>query len=213
MLAAATRWRSPADPFATASSEEYLSECPAIAIIYEYVRDMLIGHTNWVYSVAFSPDGKLLASSSKDQTIRLWEVATGRAHGPPITGHTGEVWDVAFSHDGRRLASASADQTVRLWDVATSQAVGQPLTGHTGTVAAVAFSRGDDRLATASWDHTARLWNPGFHAWLAYGCKIVGRNLSSADWNQFVRGRPYERTCPDLPSGADAPIRAPAAPY
>ena len=173
----------------------------------------LIGHTNWVHSVAFSPYGKLLASSGKDQTIRLRDVATGRAHGPPITGHTGEVWDVAFSHDGRRLASASADQTVRLWDVATSQAVGQPLTGHTGTVAAVAFSRGDDRLATASWDHTARLWNPGFHAWLAYGCKIVGRNLSSADWNQFVRGRPYERTCPDLPSGADAPIRAPAAPY
>jgi WD40 repeat protein len=173
----------------------------------------LIGHTNWVYSVAFSPDSRLLASSSKDQTIRLWDVETGRARGPAMTGHTGEVWDVAFSRDGKRLASASGDQTVRLWDVATGQAVGQPLTGHSGTVAAVAFSPRDDVLATVSWDRMARLWNPGFGAWLAYGCKIVGRNLSAADWNQYVREWPYERTCPDLPSGADAPARTPAAHY
>jgi WD40 repeat protein/energy-coupling factor transporter ATP-binding protein EcfA2 len=173
----------------------------------------LIGHTNWVYSVAFSPDGKLLGSSSKDQTIRLWDVGTGRAHGSPITGHTDEVWDVVFSHDGRRLASASADQTVRLWDVATGQAVGQPLTGHTGTVAAVVFGPRDDVLATVSWDRTARSWSPGFGAWLADGCRIVGRNLSAADWSQFVRERPYERTCPELPSGAGAPAHTPAARY
>jgi WD40 repeat protein len=173
----------------------------------------LIGHTNWVYSVTFSPDGKLLASGSKDQTIRLWDVGTGHAHGPPITGHTGEVWDVAFSPDAKELASASADQTVRLWDVATSQAVGQPLTGHNGTVAAVAFSPRDETLATTGWDRTARLWNLGFGAWVVYGCKIVGRNLAAADWNEFARERPYERTCPDLPSGAGAPVRAPTARY
>jgi WD40 repeat protein len=79
---------------------------------------ILTGHTSWVDSVAFSPDGKTLASGSADDTIRLWDVATGRPIGNPLTGHTGEVNSVAFSPDGKTLASGSADHTVRLWDVA-----------------------------------------------------------------------------------------------
>jgi WD40 repeat protein len=72
-----------------------------------------------VFSVAFSPDGKILASASTGagDTVRLWEVATHRALGEPLQGHTGFVFSVAFSPDGKTLASASLDQTVRLWDV------------------------------------------------------------------------------------------------
>jgi WD40 repeat protein len=172
----------------------------------------LIGHTNWVTSVAFSPNGKLLASGSQDQSIRIWDAATGRSMGPAMVGHTAEVRDVAFSRDSTRVASASADQTVRLWDTA-GHPLGQPLTGHTGTVSAVAFSPRGDLLATASEDRTARLWNPDFSEWLIYGCKIVGRNLSKTDWDRFAGQHPYERTCPDLPSGPDAPQNAPAARY
>jgi WD40 repeat protein len=70
-----------------------------------------------VYSVAFSPDGKLLASGSGDKKIILLDVVNRQPRGVPITGHQGAVWSVAFSPDGKLLASVSEDATVRLWDV------------------------------------------------------------------------------------------------
>ena len=67
-------------------------------------------------SVAFSPDGRLLASVADDRTLRLWDVATGQPHGPSLTGHRDEIRTVAFSPDGRWVATGSRDGLVRLWD-------------------------------------------------------------------------------------------------
>ena len=115
---------------------------------------VLEGHTNYVRSAAFSPDGKRIVTASRDNTARLWD-----GEGQPLAvleGHTDDVNSAAFSPDGARIVTASDDGTARLWD-----GQGQPLAvleGHTGMVWSAAFSPGGARIVTASWDNTARLW-------------------------------------------------------
>ena len=98
----------------------------------------VFSHGAWVTSVAFSPDGKTIATGSWDRTARLWDVASGRAIGQPLL-HQDSVRSVAFSPDSRQLATASNDKTARFWDAATGQQLG-PAMPHSGFVFSVAFS-------------------------------------------------------------------------
>jgi len=119
----------------------------------------LVGHDDWVISVAFSPDGKTLASGSLDGSVLRWDVAAHQAAGPPLAGHTKRVPTVAFSPDGDTLASGSWDNTIVLWDIAASPPLSQRLEGHTLGVRSVAFSHDGRTLASGSSDNTAILWD------------------------------------------------------
>ncbi|WP_326826011.1 protein kinase domain-containing protein [Streptosporangium sp. NBC_01756] len=153
---------------------------------YAFTREdtvTLTGHNDGVCSVAFSPDGKILATGSYDDTVRLWEVATGTSIGRPLTGHNDGVCSVAFSPDGRTLATGSGDDTMRLWDVGTRTPIGRPLTGHNDDVWSVAFSpngkilaSGSSSLATGSGDDTVRLWDVGTRT--PIGRPLTGHNGS-----------------------------------
>ena len=77
----------------------------------------LQGHTGWVYSVSYSPDGSRIASGSGDDTVRIWSAATG-AHLRTLDGHMSDVRSVSYSPDGSRIVSGSDDGTIRVWDAA-----------------------------------------------------------------------------------------------
>jgi WD40 repeat protein len=139
----------------------------------------LKGHTALVYNLAFSPDGKILASAGFDNVVKLWEYPSGKEL-REIKGHTGPVYCVAFSPDGKTLASSSHDMTIRLSNVADGKLV-REIKGHTGIVDSIAYSPDGKTLASGSADKSVRFWNP------ADGKEIkkLGEHANSVYWVAF----------------------------
>ncbi|RAM49875.1 MAG: hypothetical protein C6Y22_20120 [Hapalosiphonaceae cyanobacterium JJU2] len=149
-----------------------------------------------VISVAFSPDGKLLALGDTNGEIRLYQVSDGKQVFT-YKGHTGWVWSLAFSRDSHLLASSSTDYAVKVWDVVTGQCF-QTLHGHNNEVASVAFSPDSDMLASASNDHMIKLWSistgecfktfRGHTNWvLSVAFSSDGRTLASGSDDETIR--------------------------
>jgi WD40 repeat protein len=149
-----------------------------------------------IFSVAFSPDGQLLATGDTDGEIRLYQVADGQQL-RTFLGHTGWIGAIAFSSDSSILVSGSEDQTVRLWDINTGLAK-KTFKGHAHGVWSVTFSPDGHMLASGSWDKTLRLWDvntgsclkvlSGHNSWVhSVAFSPDGQTLVSGSWDKTLR--------------------------
>ena len=115
------------------------------------------GHTRPIVSVAFAPDGKRILTGAEDNTVKLWDLATGKVL-LTLTGHTGGVWAVAFAPDGKRALSGSNDNSMRYWDLDTGKEL-HCFKEHTSSVRTVAFAPDGRRAVSGCYDHKVRLWD------------------------------------------------------
>ena len=145
--------------------------------------------------IAFSPDGRRVATGSLNNLVQIWDAKTGIQIGESML-HGDYVYSVVFSPDGKKLASGSKDKTARLWDSETCKQIGESMR-HAGTVYSVAFSPDGAYLATASEDRNARLWDVkssnlisalkhiGFVSSVAFSPD--GKLLATASWDKYCR--------------------------
>ena len=119
-------------------------------------NDLLTGHVYWVSAVAVTPDGQRAVSASDDQTLKVWELASGRELGT-LTGHANAVNAVAVTPDGQCAVSASLNE-LKVWELGSGCEL-RTLTGHSGRVTAVAMTPDGQRAVSASDDNTVKLWD------------------------------------------------------
>lgn len=198
-----------------------------------------------VVQVTFSPDGTLVASGGHNGTSRLWDVASDRQIGKPMP--TPSVWSVSFSPDGRILATGTQAEVITLWDVATQSQIGPPLepnqgipklsfapvgttlvaiddvgvlhlwdlsieggtarpygesmSGHKFRAWGVDVSPDGQTAVTAAASGELQLWHIDPVWWRERACAIAGRNLTQAEWAQYLPGEDYHVTCAAWPAG------------
>jgi WD40 repeat protein len=130
----------------------HVATCESAAL----VRD-LVGHARTVTACTVTPDGRRVVSASWDHTLKVWDLASGRAEAT-LEGHAGRVTACAVTPHGRQVVSASWDHTLKVWDLASGRAEAT-LEGHASSVTACAVTPDGQWVVSASWDHTLKVWN------------------------------------------------------
>jgi WD40 repeat protein/tRNA A-37 threonylcarbamoyl transferase component Bud32 len=152
------------------------------------------GHADQVFAVAWSPDGKRIASGSRDTTVQVWDVANG-GHVYTYPGHTDSVLSVTWSPDGKRIASASWDKTVQVWN-AIDGSNAYTYKGHTDSVPSVAWSPDGKRIASASYDKTVQVWNAtdGSHIYTYTGHSGIVMSVAWSPDGKHIASTAFDMT-------------------
>lgn len=159
----------------------------------------IVGHTDYIRALAFSPNENFLATGGDDQTIMIWDLETQLPLVLPLTQHKAPVTSMAFSPDGLMLASGSQDMNLILWDIPNFQPIGEPLTGAQGSILSLDFSADSAVLLSGDSGGALLAWDVWPDSWVERNCQQAGRNLSTTEWKQFFPDLPYSVTCPEWP--------------
>jgi WD40 repeat protein len=145
------------------------------------------------FAVAFSPDGRRLATGGLHTDVHIWDVRSGRLVGELEQGSAG-VRTLDFSADGRTLAVSGFEPVASLWDVASGARIGPTLTAGDRR-AQIDLSADGRRLLLTHADGSGALWDVQPASWLRRACALANRTLTREEWAEFVPGRPYEPAC------------------
>jgi len=149
-------------------------------------------------TVAFSPDGRLLATGGGSGEIKLWDAESGKQDGRTLTGTAGWVLSLDFDQAGRLLVSSGTDGSTRIWDVERRAPFGSPLPGLDNIWANSRLTPSGDRLAVVYSTGTGFVWQMTPSSWEQHACDVAGRTLTKREWELYLPGRRYTTVCPEL---------------
>jgi WD40 repeat protein/tRNA A-37 threonylcarbamoyl transferase component Bud32 len=159
--------------------------------------DTVAGDEGYVlgWTVAFSPDGRMLATGGADTLVHLWDVRTGKLLRELEQNVGNAVWALEFSPNGSVLAISGGDPYASLWDVATGEQLGPRLGGVGSREATIDLSSDGRRLLMTHGDGKGAIWEVDPKSWARRACMLANRTLTREEWEEFVPGRPYEPAC------------------
>jgi WD40 repeat protein len=193
---------SPTQPLVAFAREGTLEEDQGDAEIWDVARSTRIralttGAEDDEYflgwAIAFSPDGRLLASPGRGRLVNLWDVRTGKLV-RAFEHNVGTVHSLDFSPDGSLLAISGGDSFASLWDVAAGAQIGPRLTAG-GRATKVDFSSDGRQLLEVHANGEGAIWDVDAESWKRRACALANRTLTRAEWRDFLPGRPYEPAC------------------